>query len=395
MPFDLILSEIPSGYSLSSARPGEKVNVAFREFLSSEDGDDFIRRLEGFPNAILSQLPPAHRPRPSQIDHLLIIIRRDQTATVYINELSIVAEMMAKRNISAGEVVSEDDIADIRTVKFEGVEIPANAGFMYVFSVGWRKGVFYDFAPLHPEATESRDFDVAVQLGQFLAYLIFQDRLKISEPAWNTFFAQSWFPFIGLRNELVRELANYALEGWNIDDLVPKISQDVEDSCDRWKAAWSQRQFFADHIEVLSTAIERFRAGDYVSTVAILYPRIEGVLRSYHLLSRPGVSQRQESLVETATSTAHPDEKPRTLLLPEKFRRYLTDVYFRSFDPQNPQGVSRHTVAHGVAPSDAFSQKAALVGLLILDQLSYYFASEMGHNPSFRTDWRDSDAPAS
>jgi hypothetical protein len=294
---------------------------------------------------------------------------------VYVNELRVIAQMMAKRDLAAGEAVMDDDIADISRIRFEGVDIPPDAAFMYGFSVGWRKGLFYDFAPLHPNDEKPRDFDVEVQLGQCLAYLIFQDRLKIPEAAWGNLFAQGWFPFVGLRNELVRELANYAREGWNIDELIPKISQDVEASCDKWQTSWAKRKFFSDHSDILSKAIDRFRAADYVSAVAILYPQIEGVMRTYHRFTRPGVSQRQDSLVETVVSSADGDAAPRMLLLPEKFRRYLTDIYFCSFDPADPHGLSRHTVAHGVAPPDAFSEKAALIGLLILDQLSYYFAS--------------------
>jgi hypothetical protein len=374
MPFEVTLPEIPGGYTLSTAKAGEMVKVATREFLSSEDGDDFIRRLEGFPNIVLSHIPLKQRPLPSQIDHLLVIIRKDKTATLYVNELQVLVKMLKKRDLAVGELVFNDDIADIKAVKFSGVEVPPDAGVLYIFSAGWRKGIFYDFSPIQPRATEVRDFDLGVWLGQFLAYLIFQDRLKISDIAWERLFSYGWFPFISLPTVLARELINYAQHGWNIDDLLPKVTSEIKAALPKWQIKWSKKPLFADHLNVLKTAIERFNARDFISTVLILYPRIEGIMRSYHLIMRPAISQTQTSLVETAIGANELTKQPRTLLLPEKFRQYLTDIYFGAFDPQKPEGVSRHTVAHGVASQDALSEKAAEVGLLILDQLSYYFA---------------------
>lgn len=79
MPFEIKLDDLPAGYTLSAARKGEKVNVAVRDFTSSEDGDQFIKCLEGFPSQILSKLPKSANITPSVVDHLLAIIRKDKT----------------------------------------------------------------------------------------------------------------------------------------------------------------------------------------------------------------------------------------------------------------------------------------------------------------------------
>ncbi len=374
MPIDITLTEAPGGYSLSAGRAGETVKVAVREFLSSEDGDDFLRRLEGFPNIVLNQLPVEKRVMPSQIDHMLAVIRRDKTCTVYINELKVLGEMLAKRDIAAGQAVFADDIAGIRTIKFEGVEVPADAGVLYLFSSGWRKGLFYDFAPIQPKDAEPREYNLGVQLGQFFTYLLFQDRLKISDAAWENLLRQGWFPFISLSAALSKELVNYAQLSWDIDELLPKVSAELKSGFAKLQAKWSKKGFFSDHADLLTRAVDRFNANDYVSAVSILYPRIEGVMRSYHLFTRPSVSQNQKTLVESVITPRDSTMPQSMLLLPEKFRHYLADIYFAAFDPKSPSGVSRHTVAHGVAPQDAYSEKAAAVGFLILDQLSYYFA---------------------
>jgi len=70
----------PVGFPLTSARKGELVDVVFREFTSTEDGQYFIQRLEGLSNDILRRV--TSKVMPSQVDHLLAIYRRDCKATI-------------------------------------------------------------------------------------------------------------------------------------------------------------------------------------------------------------------------------------------------------------------------------------------------------------------------
>ena len=57
MPYEITLKETPAGYAGTSARAKELVQVIFREFTSTEDGQHFIKRLEGDANPILNKLP--------------------------------------------------------------------------------------------------------------------------------------------------------------------------------------------------------------------------------------------------------------------------------------------------------------------------------------------------
>ena len=113
MPFEINLDILPSGYALSSAKPGTEIKIAVREFISSDDGEKFISRLEGVPDNIFSQLPPNSDYHQSTVDHFLAIIRKDKTALVYVNEIKIMAEIQGKRGVSKGDPIFYDDIADI------------------------------------------------------------------------------------------------------------------------------------------------------------------------------------------------------------------------------------------------------------------------------------------
>lgn len=377
MPFQIQFKNLPAGYALSPGKSGEKIGVIRMEFCSSEDGDHFIRRLEGFPDNIISMLPEDSRPKPSSIDHLLAIIRRDKTATVYVNELKILMQAQAKRDVKKGDPILKDDIADIQAVRFEDVDIPDDAGIVFLFSVGWRKGLFFDVAAIQQGSAETRPYDLSILLGQYYAYLLFQDFLKIPESAWKRLFSQGWFPFVSLKSETVQELVNFSKTGWDIDEVLGRISSEVRQELPVWFEKWEKGKYFTEHIDVLKVAVDRFIASDYVSAVAILYPRIEGVMRSYHTSVAPSSPKTQSGLVHTSLSSVNAKLRPKILLLPEKFKTYLNDIYFANFDPKNPNGISRNTVAHGVASANDHSEKAAVIGFLILDQLSYYMAADI------------------
>ena len=383
MPITITLDGLPAGTAAESVRGGKTdgettVGVIPREFLSSEDGDRLIKGLEDVSSMLLGKIPADRRPKPSQIDHLLAVIHKDKKATLYINELQFKVLVSTKKAMKASQVgqpVYVDDIADIHTLEFLGVEIPNDAGIFFIFSFEWRRGLFYDLTPFQPDSNGLRDHDINHLLGRLYAYLMLQDRIKISEDVWEKMFVQDWFPFISLSSLLIEEMKGHAEAGWEIDDLLPKITGEVKQALDNWLEKWAEKSLYKEHIELIRTAAERFLASDHRSAISILYPRIEGLLRDYHRRSQgSGERQSQEQLVETAIQTDLSVDRPKLPLLPEKFKRYLSEVYFRKFDPNQPEGVSRNTVSHGVAPVDAFSEKGSVIGFLILDQLLYFFA---------------------
>lgn len=371
MPYHITLDALPAGYALDSARGGGSVRVAIIEFTSSEDGDLFISRLEGGPADIISKLPKEARVIPSMIDHLLAIIRRDRTATIYVNELPFIAEIRTKRvSIEKGQIITEDDVADIQALRPQNVEIPADAGIIFAFSYGWRKGLFFDLQPL-VDLDSSRKYDISRVWASFYSYLFQQNLFKIKQLEWESLFKQQWFPFISLRRNTVRRMINHVRNGWEIDELLPDIHNEILDNVDERICRWKHSSMFAPHIELLKHAIDRFKDGDYVSAAAIIYPRIEGIMRTLHAaVSTEPASQRKlvNSVVNARRDTIH----ERSLILPNMFSRFLTEVYFAGFDSNNPTVMSRHSVAHGVAPAKDFSLKSTMLGILITDQISFF-----------------------
>ena len=372
MPFETKLQEMLAGYTMNGARQDELVQVIVREFTSSEDGDFFISRLEGLPSMLIGLLPPENQILCSMIDSLLAIIRRDQTVTIFVNEVPIRLGVRAKRHMRAGQTVLLDDIAAIEDCEFVGVEIPPDAGVVCLFSQGWRKGLYYDLEPLHSETPRPRDYDLSKMLAQHFAYLNFQHLFKITDDEWDRMIGQGWFPFISMRQATVNELIGHLREGFKLDELTERVAEEFQLSLPDKLSAWKSNPFFEPHFKVFEKAVGEHLQGDYITSTSILFPRLEGLMRTYHLTVNNPIEANSHSLVTSVTDGSEAAKDTYSLFLPKNFRRFLKEVYFARFDSRNPAGLSRNTISHGVAPLDEFTLKWSLIGLLILDQLFYY-----------------------
>ena len=300
MPFVINFDQFPAGYSLNAAKKGEAVSVTLREFTSSEDGSLFISRLEGIPSDILSRLP-VHYP-PSTIDHLLALVEKNGRTTVYVNELSIIAKTRIKNNKKAGDPIIGDEIADIISVKFSDLEIPKDVGVALIISVGWRKGFFFDLSPLHFDNPQ-REYDIDAQFGRILAYLTFQENFQITDFDFQEFFKQQWFPFISLSIDVRRALIAHIKQGWCVDEnLIEKIKTNVTSMIPSMRCRWADHKFFQPHYELLSHALSKFSEMDYISATSIIFPRIEGVIRSAHLQLVVNKGITQNSMAEIVLS---------------------------------------------------------------------------------------------
>lgn len=376
MPREISFTDLPSGYALNSAKGGEPVKLRLREFVSSEDGDLLIGRLEGLPQSILSMLSEPGKPVfPSSVNTLVAIIRKDKTATVYLNEVEAQSLMRVKGKVEKGDAITTNRVLDIGRMRFTNVTIPSDAGIVFVFSVGWRKGFFYDLEPLHDEDGRPRQYDPEEVFGSLYSYLLFQERFKLDDAAWSAFFSQKWFPFAHLDNGIIREMISHVREGWQIDELLPKISANVLLLLRERPLSSFEQPYFTEHKDVFSTASERYLAGDHVSCTSILYPRIEGLLRSFLRTTGAGLSPSAKNLSQIAVEHNTSKRITSSLLLPARFKDYLDKVYFASFAPGTLPDVGRHSVAHGEARPDDFSLKSSTVAIMLIYQLSLFFSS--------------------
>jgi len=369
MPYEITLNHLPVGYSMNQAKPGEMVKVLVSEFSSTEDGMKFIKHLEGTPRELLRALPASANAREPMVDNMLAIIRRDRTATIYLNELTWIGMIRSKGPVQKGDLVTTDTILDIVTLKPEGVEIPCDAGIVLILSAGWRKGLYFDYGPLVGDSPKDRDYDLPTAFAAYQGYLLFTEMLSLTEAMWTELLRQSWFPFIHLRQATTRNLLLALQNGSPIDEMLDEIETDTKLAIAARREEWKSHPLLKSHIPIIEAAVNHFDHKDYLSAVLILYPHIEGVMRSLHFTDPKAPKASQGNLIATTVTHAEIPPHPYSLLLPVRFEQYLQNIYFAAFDPKNPQGISRHTISHGVAPAEALTRKGATIGFLILLQL--------------------------
>ena len=382
MPEVIELGRTPGGYTLNAAREDETVSIQYREFISSEDGQLFIQRLEGIPTDILNRLP--QKINPAQVDSLLAIIDGEGIAHVYINEIEQRVRVRASGPLEAGTVVTKNDIVDVDRLDFN-VDIPVDVGIVFVFSVGWRKGLYYDFGPISGPEASPREYDISASLGQAYCHVLFQERFSISDEEWQAFFAAKWFPFVALEHDGIDTLIRHVRSGWDPDEQIDEFVNAIKDRLPKMMDSWKSHPSFLPHVEILDRAAERFQADDYVSCTALLFPRIEGILRTHHSSLGATTNPSPDNLTSTAVSSKISNEK--CLLLPHRFVAYLRDIYFADFSPDSgPIGVSRHSVAHGVATASDFNKKSALIAILVVHQLFYFLENRSNTTESSEGD---------
>ncbi len=370
MPYDISLEELPMGFAIESARRGECFKVQYREFTSTEDGQYFIQRVE---KSTLRFLEPFSI-SPSQVDHLLAVCRSDKSATVYVNELKFPVSVRGRRSVEVGEKITMDDIVDVGRLELD-VTIPDDVGFLFLFSIGWRKGLFFDYGPILLDP-QPRQYDISTLLGQAYVHVLFQEWFSITDDEWNALFEEQWFPFIGLYNGTIDKLINQIRSGWKCDEILDEIVLEVKDQVPEMLESWRNHSCFKPHIEILENAVKHFLGGDMISCTSLLFSRIEGILRTNHLSVSTASTRKQKNLAESAVKAKIENEK--CLLLPDRFESYLNDIYFANFEPDAQDIViSRNSVGHGVAGVSEFNPKSSVIGILIVHQLFYLLESKV------------------
>lgn len=373
MSTTITLDHLPAGFSAESVRASTSVTVRVRGFVSSEEGDELVEVLDQISDLWLSRLP--RRLRESAIDHVVIVFRRDQTAEIFVNEINMHTFTSLKKSVGAGEMVERDAVADVHRLVLTGVDVPPDAGVLVVLSARWRRGVLYDFAPLGPDAPRREQNELERMLASAWTYLLFQERVGLADDDWARFGSSGWFPFIGLPTTRIKRMRHHARAGWSLDDLLPEILEDVRANLPRLREQVGAGWLFEGHRAVISKALEHFEAGDYMSAAAMLYPRIEGLMRAQHARVAAGTKITQRSLAESAVADPGQTRHEWSLLLPARFETYLTETYFAHFDPAAPTGVGRNTVGHGVAPEADLDAKAAVIAVLAVEQLAFMCAT--------------------
>jgi hypothetical protein len=377
MQYKIILNDLPAG--LICRVEDNKIYTKSKGFASS-DNKEVFEKMEGFITSILNELQIELTP----VNDFLAVIERDRTTSIYVDELEVKVTVQLKNNdgIKVGENLPNDNIVDIRKVIIEGISIPDNAGFIFLSRLQRGGGCYvivYDFIPVMPHNLKSRDYDIEKELGEIYSYLLFQHLYEIVDDEWDKFFDKQWFPFISLGETTVKNMLGKIRNGSCINSLTEEIATKVKDEIEYIKRRLQSNLSINDHFPLIEHGINKFLEEDYISSICIIYTQIEGIMKTSHFRANSSISLNknlsQKDLVTSTIKGSEDQDTKRDLLLPDRFETYLNNVYFKGFKRESVglvQSLSRHTLSHGVAAPKLYDLKGAVLGILILDQLSFY-----------------------
>jgi hypothetical protein len=311
------------------------------------------------------------------ICNYLILIHRDLSAEVYVN-FPFQAKMMIKRELKAGELLYQNNIADIAELRFPGIKIRETDAVIFCFKKGWKFGLFFDLNPLDRKSTLNVE-RLFYDLGSYYRYLSFQELYSILEnkPLFETMFADGWFPFIQLLGGDFEELAKCYEQKPNFPHNVETfLSRFGKDRIKAFVNRWWKNQFFEHKQEILEAGIDAYLSETkpgYITCVKTLYSEIEGIVRIRYVEEK-GKSPSFNELTDFVKEKAEGKFGPRKSLgFPDVFYNYLKETIFPNFDLKTGKvDLSRHTVSHGVAEQTEYTRTKAMQAILILDQMYFY-----------------------
>lgn len=362
-----------NGVSAESARPGEKIRVWTRLCITS-DNQFFHRIVDSLDRHIRFRANQARRTVDlTRANTILLVLHPDETGELWLDSATVTLKILTKRSIEAGNLIFENDIADVTAMSFPMVEIKENDRIVCIFRVGWRFALFFDFNPQGVFSIENMERD----LGTLYRRLRYQELYETIADAstFDRIIAAGWFPFVEILGSEFTLFVRYCEAGFELDEAEARLleafdANRIESMFTRWMA----KPHFLGKERLLRSAINSFSSGDCVATIKIILTEIEGILREAHRKIH-GKGLKLKGLLNFAIKSA--EEKsgaPDTLFLPVAFAHYLDSHTFANFDPESSLGGanSRHAVSHGEADASSYTQVRALQAILTLDQIAFY-----------------------
>ena len=335
--------------------------------LTTEDGESLYQAVSSLTSDLIGKELLDRRMVLDEVACMVAVCDPDGL-DIHVNP-PVMLRVAAKKTVEKGEMALIDDLADIERMKFGPLDIPPDKGVIVLFRVGWRPVVYIDLVPSGPEG-EPRDFDIEAELGALYARVQFREVFSANPEVTRLMAGDGWFPFTALLNTPFVKLyrayeADKGTEG-AVEEVLNHFDQgQLERMLDRW----SKKKLLVPHIPILRRAVQKYEERDYVSAISVAQPRVTALLEEVLRLGPPKKGEKRKERLQRLLR-----EKGRTgaLLLTDSLCEYVAEYFWRSFDPEAEEvPFSRHSVAHGAAEEDSFTQVRALQTFLLIDHLFF------------------------
>lgn len=360
-----------AGFAIETAKPGEMVKVQTYGSLISDD-PLFYTYIDQITSIFFRNI------LVNATYQFLVIIHDNLTADVYYNEIPIKILMLSKRSFKKGEMVFNNDIADIKELVFENIKITDTDKLIYCFKVGWKFGLFFD---LHRENNPLDIKTVQLELGAMYRYLSFQCVYDIidSEMNFDALVNDGWFPFIEVLGSEFKEISEAYKHSPSLLERANRIVEKFDkERIEKISIKWWKNPIFSEKRPIIETAINAYVRNTeegFITCIKIIFTELEGILR-LNLFNETGKGKDvyvRDLINHIVNKGKNKTGSEISLFLPRYFLKYLENSVFSQFDIEaGTVSLSRHTSSHGVAKTEDYTKCRALQMILILDQI-YFF----------------------
>lgn len=354
-----------SGFVLENAHIGEQVPVLCRGLLESDRDPKISAILDSFFTSPLGDALRSKGIQPSFTDNLLYHQNNKDEANVWVN-LKVIADALPKRSAEAGQPVTADDLADIRSVEFENVGMPVDGHVLVLFQHRWRRYLYFDFTAPPEELSRPLEGLQNVITTLFLRAFL-PERAAFDDDGLKHLADHGWFPFARLPTKWLTFFAEDAAKGRDpgrtgdaiLDWLTPARMRDI---C----ATWNAKAAFAAQMPFVASFVDLYEEERWIPAISTLLPRLEGTIRAAAKLDQ-GVKKLTQGVLDAFRAKM----QAQSALVPEGFFAYLQMCHDVPFSINDAQRWGRHSVAHGVLEASAFTRARAAQLFLSLDHLFF------------------------
>lgn len=360
------------GFVVENVEKGNKAKILTKASFISDD-PKFYHFTEQISNMFLNKADILI----NNVCQFLILIHQDLSADLYVNDLPVILEIKAKRNIKKGEKIYQDYIADIRKLKFDGIRIEETDKIIYCFKVGWKFALFFN---LHVNDHELLEIEkTQLELGSVYRRLQFQyvyNALE-SEKQFEEMLNDGWFPFIEILGDY-KKLIGFYENKFNFNNNIKGFVDNFDKKrIDKIVSKWWKNEIYKDKKELIVAGINAYLQNDkngFVNCIKTLSSEAEGIIRiSYFNKTKSKNISTKDLIKHTIEKGRYKVESNYSLFFPSAFLKYLESVFFRNFNLKKGNiKISRHSSSHGVAESNEYDKEHALQVILVLDQLYFY-----------------------
>ena len=330
---------------------------------------------------VIEQLCNIYLPRLviDQVSAFLVLHHSDESVDVHINGVTTTVEILAKRDLQAGEGIGLSDMADVRKMAFPDTTIEPDDNIVYCFKCGWKFGLYYNFRQTDGAAGMGIEA-LQLTLGSCYKYLTFQEEYSIveQEDLFSEMVRDGWFPFIQLLGPDFRHLSEIYSAGagqQRADGLTDFLSRFDDKRIRKVTDRWWKNSLFQDHREIIDAGIVAYEhgspAGD-IACIKTLHSEIDGILRRTYVIETKSTGGFDKCVRLVRRKAEGRFSQPGSLGFPDEFAAYMNDVFLAKFDLlADDQTFSRHSALHGVAKPEDYTRARALQAILLLDQLYF------------------------